>query len=390
MRLFKRTHEDRTLTKGNVPAVMLSSVPGGVTVTPDSALRIADAYSCIRALSDAAASLPLIAYRRRAGGERERITTGRLADLLRAPAPATTQANLIGQLVCHLNTAGNAYVGKFRDDQGTVTQLGLLAPDRVQPKLVRGEPRYVFTDTEGHQTEHGTDDVLHIRAMGADGLVGLSPVQQCRAALGLSSSLVDHASAFFENDARPSGILKVANGNHEAVKALKDTWNIHHAGTANAHGIAVMSGDVEFTSVSMPLEDAQFLGQRELSAREISRIFRVPGWVINAGTGDTLTYANVTQQAEHFVRFSLQPWLTLIEQAISGDPDLSPQSVFVEFLLDNLLRGDTKERYEVYELGIRTGVLTVNEARRMENLPPRQEPATPTAAAVATNGASNA
>jgi phage portal protein BeeE len=56
--------EDRVLTRTNVPAAMLPSTPGGQTITPQTATRISDAYACIRALADAAASLPLITYRR--------------------------------------------------------------------------------------------------------------------------------------------------------------------------------------------------------------------------------------------------------------------------------------------------------------------------------------
>ena len=70
--------------------------------------------------------------------------------------------------------------------------------------------------------------------------------------------------------------------------------------------------------------DQQFLQQRELSAREVARIFRVPPWMIGAPTGDSLTYATVAEQARAFVTFSLRPWLVRIERAISGDPDLCP------------------------------------------------------------------
>src|SRR5215210_6132012 len=85
--------EDRALTGANVPAVMLPSTPGTVPLTPNGALQIADVWACVRVLSDAAASVPLIAYRRTATG-RER-ASGSLADLLRNPAPATTQSALL-------------------------------------------------------------------------------------------------------------------------------------------------------------------------------------------------------------------------------------------------------------------------------------------------------
>lgn len=114
--------EDRALSAATVPPVMLTATPSGDRVNATTALTIADAYSCIRALADAAASLPLIVYRRTEHG-RERIDN-RTAQLLRNPAPAVTQAGLVGQMVAHLNLHGNCYVGKYRDGDGRIEQLG--------------------------------------------------------------------------------------------------------------------------------------------------------------------------------------------------------------------------------------------------------------------------
>ena len=42
----------------------------------------------------------------------------------------------------------------------------------------------------------------------------------------------------------------------------------------------------------------------------------------------------------------------------------------VEFSHDALLRGNIKDRYTVYGFGTQNGILTINEARQLENLPP--------------------
>ena len=123
-----------------------------------------------------------------------------------------TQASLVGQMVCHLNLHGNAFLGKFRDAQGRLEQLGLLAPDRVSVKLVAGEPRYTVTSATGQESYHGTDDIVHIRGMTTDGLLGLSPIQMCRAAVSLSQGLGEFSEAFIRNGARPSGIIKLPSG----------------------------------------------------------------------------------------------------------------------------------------------------------------------------------
>lgn len=373
-RIFGRA-EDRALDNQTIPPVMLSSSPTG-SVTPANALAVADAYACVRVLADAAASVPLIAYRR-TPSSRERVEGGRLVELLQRPAPATTQAGLIGQIVAHLNLHGNAYIGKFRTG-GEITQIALLDPARVQPEIRAGRPLYKLTGPVGEQSIHGPDDIVHIRALSTDGLVGLSPVRQARTILGLSDQLAEHAATFFQNDGRPSGIVKLQRfGDVDAqVEELREAWNTQHAGTENAHRIAVIAGDVDFEALSMPLDDAQFLEQRKLSAVECARVFRVPPWMIGADSGESMTYSNVEQQALQFVTYSLRPWLVAIEQAISNDPDLCFERVYVEFLLDSLLRADHATRAEVYTKALDpvTGWMTRDEVRARENLEAEAEP----------------
>lgn len=374
--------EERALTRETMPAAMLTAAPGPA-VTAQNALGVADAYACVRVLADAAASLPLIVYRRTATG-RERMG-GRSAELLQRPSPATTQAGLIGQMVAHLNLYGNAYLGKFRDPDGRVEQLALLAPERVLPAVKAGRPLYTVTGPKGERSMHGPADVIHVRALTTDGILGLSPVGQCRVALGLSQQLAEHAARFFENDARPAGVLKVNQfgGSDAQVEALRSGFDARHRGTANAHRIAVLTGEVDFLPLSMPLDDAQFLEQRRLSGTEVARCFRVPPWMIGADTGSSMTYANVEQQALAFVTYSLRPWLVLIEQALSADEDLFAGPHYCEFLLDAILRADSATRAQVYTAALdpTTGWMTREEVRRLENLEPedgsRERPGLP-------------
>jgi HK97 family phage portal protein len=351
---------------------MLPSVPGDTVVSPSNAMAIADCFACVRALADAAASLPLLVYKRQSGGGRDRVDNT-TADLLRQPAPAVTQANFVGQIVAHLNLHGNAFCGKYKGADGTITQLGLLPPNAMTIELKGGVPLYTFTHpTTGKRDVLTTGDVIHVKSLSTDGLVGLSPVRQCRMALGLSSQLVEHASRFFEADARPSGVLRVPPGPaaQDQVENLRKAWEARHAGLKQSHRVAIVSGDLSFQAVGMPLEDAQFLQQRQLSAQEVARIFRVPPSVIGAPTGDSLTYATVEQQSLHFAMYSLRPHLVQIEQALSNDRDLFGPNEYAEFLIDALLRADTATRSSTYATALDHGWMTVDEVRQRENLPP--------------------
>lgn len=394
MRLLKRRSapwaigvaEDREVPPV-VPVVPLTPVAqpmfpttnAGMPITsPRNALAIADVYSCVRALSDAAASIPLIPYRKTADGRTR--ADGRLSDLLRRPAPGSTQANLIGTAMAHLQLYGNCFIGKFRDSNGRIAELAPLHPDRVAVELRDGRLVYIVNDGLGRQSEHGIEDVIHVRGLSTDGLVGVSPVRSCRVAMDLSASLAAHANRFFQNGARPTGILRVPRfPTVEAEDAFGAEFSSNELGLRNAHKIAVVTGDdpLDFTQLSGALDDLQFVEQRHLSTAEIARIFRVPPWLIGASSGDSMTYSNTESQALAFVTHSLRPWLVLIEQAISEDADLCPGALYCEFLLDALLRADSKTRSEVYTAALDpiTGWMSRAEIRRAENLPPEETPA---------------
>lgn len=380
----KRVEEDRALPAGGAVApsqdvIAYSPYSDAVAsreVTTATALTISDAYACVRLLADSVSSLPLHVYRKTAAGRVSAGDQSRAVQLLRRPSPGSTGVDLISQMMVHLNIYGEVFLAKWRRDN-EIVQLGLISPESVQVEL-RGQ-RVIYTLSTVHgETEHGPDDILHVKGMSLDGLRGMSPVTQCRVALGLSSSLQKSARQFFAHGSKPSGVLTVPGGNRDAMDHLAQQWSARHGGVENMHRVAVLSGDVTFTPVGFTASDNEFLGQRELSTREVARIFRVPAWAIDGATGDSLTYSNALEQNRSLVTHSLRPWLVRIEQALSNDTDLCPASTYCQFELDGLLRADSKTRAETYTaaLDATTGWLTRREVRELEDLPP--EPAAPT------------
>jgi phage portal protein BeeE len=112
--------EDRALTRENVPAAMLPySRSALLDVNTANALRVADAYACVRCLADSISSLPLHVYRKTATGRVPAGENSRAVELLRAPSPGSTGVDLISQIVVHLNVHGDAFVGKYRSE-GTI------------------------------------------------------------------------------------------------------------------------------------------------------------------------------------------------------------------------------------------------------------------------------
>jgi HK97 family phage portal protein len=367
--------EARSLPRPDNELPLLGSYTAS-SITPTAALAIADVWSAVRVLADAASSLPLHVYRDAPSGGRDRVRTGRLPSLLGRPAPATSQADLVSSLMAHLAIFGAGYIGKYRD-AGEIAQLGLLHPERVRPELEGGQLRFRYTPGGAPSRMLTTSDVVCVKGLSVDGLNGLSAVQQAARVLGLSDELVKHALSYFDSKAaggtaRPAGVLRLGEG---ASLGAEDRAKEKIRAESRPHGIMVIQGDAEYFPVAQRMDDSQFVEQRRLAAQEVARVFRIPPHMLGAPTGDSLTYATVEQESIDFVRYSLTPWLRRIELAISNDSDLAFERQYVRFELDGLLRADAKTRSEVYTAALDplTGWMTRAEVRRLEDLPPEPQ-----------------
>lgn len=368
--------ESRSLAPGNVREGLSTSLyPIRSTALPNvteaAALRIADVYASCRVLADGVASLPARVYRDTGAGRVPAGDDQRLAALLRRPSPGSTSADLFSTAMVHLLTNGNAFIGKFRRE-GSIVQLALLDPQAVTVEQVGGRIVYRFAAPQGGLQELGAADLIHVKAMGSDGLRGLAPVRQAMRVLQLNQALIEYLASWLGNDSRPGGVLTVSDGLGDLQATKRDAegefgWQASPPG----HGrIAVVNGEVSYHPVDPPLKDSEMIAQRELSAREVARAMGIPSWAIGAPTGDAMTYANVSQQNRFLLDHSLRPWLVRIEQAITNDPDLCPGGTYLAFDVDALLRADPETRATFYSAGIADGWLTVDEVRAREDLPP--------------------
>jgi HK97 family phage portal protein len=194
--ITRRKAEGRSLRPIDQPSYFGDSLSIGPVLEADqyNALRISDAYACVRALADTVASLPVRAYRRTDQGRVRAGPDSRIERLLERPSPGSTSADLFSQVMVHLNINGNAYVGKFRGADGEIVSLSLLPPDLVDVELRGQTIVYRIALPDQDTTEFGLSDVCHIKAMtGIDGLRGLSPVTQARLALTLSATFKSQA-----------------------------------------------------------------------------------------------------------------------------------------------------------------------------------------------------
>jgi phage portal protein BeeE len=113
----------------------------------------------------------------------------------------------------------------------------------------------------------------------------------------------------------------------------------------------------------------QLTESRQYVAAEIARLANVPNWVVSADAGDSMTYANVVDQRKDLIAFSFG-FMNAIEDRLSMN-DITANGQKVRFELDHFLRGNAKERAEVLQILLATGIISIEEARDFEDLAPR-------------------
>lgn len=346
----------------------------GISVTPESAMKCAAVYACVKVISESVGQLPLILYKRtnKAGREgKERATTHRLYPMLHLrPNKGMTSLHFREMLTAHTALRGNAFAYINRVAGGQVYELLPLHPDSVEVKRDEKtwEVSYKVKMRGGETQTFSTENILHVMGMTLNGYAGVTPLTYARETIGLSLATEKHGARLFANGARPSGVLKHPKTlSQPAYERLKGSLATEFSGD-NAHMAMLLEEGMEWTTLTMTSEDAQFLQTRQFQIPEIARFYRMPLHKIQEMT--RATFSNIEQQALEFVTDCLMPWLVRWEQTLNTSllNEKEQQEYYFEFNVDGLLRGDIKSRYEAHSRGILAGFINRNEARAKENL----------------------
>lgn len=354
-----------------IEALSATPTAAGLGVTEASAMTFTAFYACVRVLSEEMAALPLKIYRRTSDSRKIVAPNHPLYRRLHVAAnPYMTSFTFRETMQYCLCTHGNAYA-ELKDEGDGPKTFWPIHPAYVIPEIDEDEKlKYkVRNPRTGAERTIDPEDILHIRALSANGLVGISPIRAAREAIGLGLATEQHGAAFFGQGARPGGVLQHPGSlDDTSYDRLRRDWNAVHQGPGHAHQIAILEEGMQWQTIGIPNEDAQFLETRRFQVSEMARIFRIPPHMI--GDLEKATFSNIEQQAIEFIRHCLRPWMVRWEQELNikllGDQD----EYFAEFEADAVLRGDTEARYKAYQTAISYGIVSPNEVRHMENLNP--------------------
>ena len=358
----------------------LSSMIGGSTrstagqmVTPQSAMALPVLQACVSIIAESVAQLPLEVYERQEDGGRKPATTHPAYDLLKyAPNDWQTPFEAREYAQTALGLRGNAYSYIERDGRGRPTALIPLNPGDVQ--VFKGPDLKPYYAIEG-AAPIPARFIHHVRWVSLDKYTGLSPIALHANSIGYAQALEEYGGKSFLHGTALSGVLErpkeaPAIKEQSAIDALTGNWQAKFGGAANAGKVALLQEGMTFKALTMNNVDAELIGALKLASADIARIYKMPPPML--GFMEAATYNNVENLQIQYVIYTLMPWLRRHEQAMQRDLLLPSERsrFYIEFNIGGLLRGNQQARFAAYAVARQWGWLSVNDIRRLENLPP--------------------
>lgn len=369
------------------PIISSYVTPSGTRVDEESALKSTALQAGIRAISETLATLPCNLMEQIDSRTTRRATDHPVYQLVHnQPNPEQDSMLFTDSMTAWLIGWGNCYAEIQRDMSGAIVALWPIHPSRIPTSNIcrnpddwhsvtvgqPGELIYYVRNDDNTETPIPAWNMLHIAGpLSKNGITGRGLIALGANAIGIGLATEEHAGAFFRNGAMPNIALKSAKVvGKETADRLRQQWQQVFGGVGNHYKALLLEEGITADPFMIDPEHSQLLACRQFSVTEIARLLRLPPHMLADLSRSTNN--NVEQQAQEYISYSLQPWITRWEKAMYRQL-LTPkeqQTHYFKFNMGALLRGDAASRASFYRTMVELGVFSVNDVRELEDRNP--------------------
>lgn len=332
----------------------------------EGSLRAGAVWKCCDLISSMISIMTPIAYKGPGVGIGGAVPVANQPPILLQPSADSDTMDWVYQAQMSALLRGNGY-GRIleRGAYGLPTQIELEHPDKVKVTQERnGEITWKFG-----ASEVPAEDVWHVAAYRMPGVrTGLSPIKYHQKLIQQHLSAQRFGNQWFDDGGHPSGIL---TNDTAKIVSQEDALTVKQRFLAAVHGTrepVVLGGGWQYKQIQISPEESQFLGTMKYSGGQICGIYRVPPELVSeASEGSAVTYANVESRGLDFLTFTMQRWISRWERWWTN---LTPAGMYVKLDTSPLLRTDALTRWQIHHMQIGARIMTQNEIRVSEDLPP--------------------
>lgn len=328
----------------------------GVVVSREAALSVSAFWKGCNIIANGCAKAGFHRYARKGEHGKERDTKHPTYFLVRTrPNDYVDAYTMWRSVIFHGITEGNGYIAIERNNGGTPISLLLLDPCATYPVRRDGDLWYVTSVDRGERRELirlQYSDVIHIKGLSYDGLVGYSVLTVLCDTIGGAIATRKNASSFYKKGSMLSGVLETPGSmDPTSVEKLRNDWERLHTGVDNSNKTAILTSGMKFSALTVDAKKAQLIEARKFDLTEVANILLLPPHKL--GESSRQGYNSLEQEEKSVASDAFDPWWTAIESECD-----------VKLLTDRELRGDTHFFLWNRKASIQTDTKTENEMVR--------------------------
>lgn len=380
MGIISRLKRPQAMNSHQLQKLIIDTYGGGMTssgisVSSDTALRLATVQKCVRVRAATMASLPCHIMTKQ-GEMKEKAEDFYLYDkLLNQPNSWMTSALFWSMVEAYVCLRGNFLAYKSGLPGRPIKELIPINWDKIE-KVEQNEDysvTYTIRLKNGELKTLSQDQVMHIRGLlTLDGYTGVNPIQYSRETIGLGLASERFLTKYFGRGLQPGAIVKhplslSAQGNANLKAVVKEKYEQ----LKTDQNFMLLDEGMDITFPTIKLVDAQYLEIMKMNESDICGLFRVPLMLIQSGD-KTPTYASAEQFMINYSTMGVSPDCRNYEQSIRKDllSEEEKKKYYAKFEMRGLLRGAFKDQMEGFAVAIDKEIMNPNECRDVLDMNP--------------------
>lgn len=359
--MFNFFKKEKRSTENDVIADVLnglSPLVNGKTITKQQAMSIPVVTKSVNWIASAISGLPIKMYKRTDKGYVEVYDDYRLSLLNNYSGNCMTANDLKKQLITDLLLDGNgyAYISKLGNK---IEKLSYIPTNKLTyTESVDNINKIVNIWVDGKQVQDY--NVFRLVNNTKNGVSGVGFVSDCQDLLSTILGSLQYENSSISSGVRRGFLKSKAKLDKDKMDELKQAWK--RLTNPNQSDVLVLNAGIEFEDASSTATESQLSQNKTINMHQILAYFGLPTNFFEGANSDSYLTA---------VRIAVLPIVKQLATALNNYLLLESEKQDLKFDIDTseLLRINANERFTAYQTGLSSGILTIDEVRRMENLP---------------------
>lgn len=266
---------------------------------------------------------------------------------------------LIKLLIQSVILYGNGFAYIHRDKDGNVIDIEFLNAGEVVINYTQNKNLTYSVPRLKKRVE--PINIIHLVKNSYDGINGKSVISYANRSIQNANLTENQALSFYNSGCNLAGVLTVQGQlSAEQKEQIRSSWN--QAYNSNGSGLAIIPGNMSYQPIQVNASDAQLLESRQFNVQDIARFFGIHPSLLGV---DGATLGSVEQIQQQFVSYTLQPYITMLEEELNRKL-LKPSERNLKIKLDTnaLIKTDKSATASYYSTLLDKGVMCVNEVRK--------------------------